>query len=67
MLTEMADLFPEGWPVYVLFDSWYASTKLIKFCRRKGWHVLCSLRNNRCLDGKQVRYHDQGLTPSATW
>jgi hypothetical protein len=61
MLTEIAPYLPEGWPVYVLFDSWYASAKLIKFCRRNGWHVLCGLKSNRCLDGKQVRDHNRAL------
>jgi hypothetical protein len=35
MLAELAELLPKGYPVYVLFDSWYASAKLIKFCRRQ--------------------------------
>ena len=33
MLVELAALLPKGHKVYVLFDSWYASKKLIKFCR----------------------------------
>jgi hypothetical protein len=59
MLVEMADLLPKGTPVYVTFDSWYASAKLIKFCRRQGWHVICALKSNRLLDGKSVKKHDQ--------
>lgn len=47
ILNELAPLLPEDVPVYVLFDSWYASKKLIKLCRRKDWHVICALRNNR--------------------
>jgi len=61
MLSEIAPYLPEGWPVYVLFDSWYASAKLLKYCRRNGWHVLCGLRKNRCLEGKQVREHNRAL------
>lgn len=40
MLVELAELLPKGHKVYVLFDSWYASAKLIKFCRRQGWNEL---------------------------
>ena len=54
---------PKGWKVYVLFDSWYASAKVIKFIRRqgKGWHVLCAIKSNRTLDGIQVNQLDQSL------
>jgi len=61
MLVELAAQLPKDRPVYVTFDSWYASAKLIKYCRRQGWHVICALKSNRCLDKKQVRYHDQAL------
>jgi hypothetical protein len=59
MLVEMAALLPKGLPVYVTFDSWYASAKLIKFCRRQGWHVICALKSNRLLNGKSIKKHDQ--------
>jgi hypothetical protein len=61
MLVEMAAILPKGYPVYVTFDSWYASAKLIKFCRRQGWHVICALKSNRLLNGKSVKKHDQAL------
>lgn len=61
MLTTLADQLPEGFQVYVLFDSWYASAKLLKFCRRQGWHVICALKSNRCLDGKQVSQWNRDL------
>jgi transposase len=47
--------------VYVTFDSWYASAKLIKLCRRQGWHVICALKSNRLLNGKSVKKHDQAF------
>lgn len=47
ILQQLAQLIPENVPVYVLFDSWYASAKLIKFCRRHRWHVICALKRNR--------------------
>lgn len=54
MLAEIAPLLPADFKVYVLFDSWYASAKLIKYCRRQAWHVICGLKSNRCLNGKKV-------------
>jgi hypothetical protein len=39
---ELGSFIPVGYPVYVLFDSWYASAKLIKWCRRHNWHVICA-------------------------
>ena len=59
MLVEMAAILPKGYPVYVTFDSWYASAKLIKFCRRQGWRIICALKSNRLLNGKSVKKHDQ--------
>ena len=63
MLVELKPLIPQSWLVYVLFDSWYASAKLIKFVRRQGksWHVLCALKSNRTLDGTQVAQLNQQL------
>jgi hypothetical protein len=61
MLLELAQWLPPGYPVYVLFDSWYASAKLIKFCRRQGWHVICAIKSNRRLNRKRVDQHDQAL------
>jgi hypothetical protein len=61
MLNELAGLLPKGYQVTVMFDSWYASAKLIKFCRRKGWHVICAVRSNRHIDKKRVDRHDQAL------
>lgn len=61
MLLELHRALPRGWRVYVLFDSWYASAKLIKLCRRNGWHVICALKSNRKLNGKAVRNHEPAL------
>jgi len=47
ILQELAPLIPNTVPVYVLFDSWYASKNLIKLCRQFGWHVICALKHNR--------------------
>jgi hypothetical protein len=61
MLVELAPLLPEGWQVFVQFDSWYASRRLIKYVRRQGWHVTCGLKCNRRLDGKRIDRHAQAL------
>ena len=54
MLSELRPLIPKGWQVYVQFDSWYASEKLIKYVRRQRWHVICGLKCNRKLNGKRL-------------
>lgn len=61
MLVELAPLLPKGWKVYVQFDSWYASQRLIKVVRRQGWHVTCGLKSNRKLNGKRLAHHAQAL------
>ena len=61
MLSEVAPLIPDDYPVYVLFDSWYAAAKLIKWCRRRHWHVICALRSNRGLNGTRLAQHHQRL------
>ena len=61
MLVELAPLLPKGWKVYVQFDSWYASRRLIKFVRRQRWHVTCGLKCNRRLNGKRIDAHAQAL------
>jgi hypothetical protein len=61
MLHEVAPLIPADYPVYVLFDSWYAAAKLIQWCRRRDWHVICALRSNRVLNGTQLAQHRQRL------
>jgi hypothetical protein len=61
MLTELKDLLPEGCSVYVLFDAWYASAKLIKFCRRQDWQVVCALKANRKIEKQRVELYNQTL------
>jgi hypothetical protein len=54
ILVELESLLPKGHKVYVLFDSWYASKKLIKFCRRQKWQVICAIKSNRRIDKVRV-------------
>ena len=57
ILAELKLLLPSDWQVYVQFDSWYASKRLLKFIRRQGWHVTCALKYNRHLDGVRIDHH----------
>ena len=61
MLVELVTLLPKGHKVYVLFDSWYASKRLIKFCRRQQWHVICAIKSNRLIDKVGVSQYNQTL------
>lgn len=59
ILKELAPLLPPSVPVYVLFDSWYASKRLLQLCRRWGWHVICALKHNRTFKKKGAKQHRQ--------
>jgi hypothetical protein len=61
MLAELHQLLPAGFQVYVLFDSWYAANRLLKFCRRQGWHVVCAIKSNRKLDDQKLSQWPQTL------
>jgi hypothetical protein len=61
ILQALAPLMPEGWTVYVYFDSWYASAKLIKFIRRQRWHVVCALKSNCKLNGQRIDQRARAL------
>lgn len=54
MLKEIQPLLPEGYPVYILFDSWYASKRLIQFCLKNKWHIVCALKSNRIFEDKRL-------------
>ena len=61
MLAELQRLLPTGFQVYVLFDSCYAATRLLKFCRRQRWHVVCAIKSNRKLDDQKLSHWPQAL------
>jgi hypothetical protein len=61
ILEQLRPLLPKGWKVMVQFDSWYASARLIKYCRRHNWQVTCGLKSNRLLNDKRVDKHAQEL------
>ncbi len=61
MLGELQQRLPPGFQVYVLFDSWYAANRLLTFCRRQGWHVVCAIKSNRKLDDQKLAQWPQAL------
>jgi len=61
MLLELETLLPAGSRVYVLFDSWYASAKLIQFCLRRNWQVICALKAHRKLEKQRLDHYHQTL------
>ncbi len=61
MLLELDALLPEDSQVYVLFDSWYASAKLINLCLRKQWQVICALKSNRKIEKQRIDRYNQTL------
>jgi hypothetical protein len=61
MLAELQQLLPPGFQVYVLFDSWYAANRLLKFCRRQHGHVVCAIKSNRKLDDQKLSQWPQAL------
>jgi hypothetical protein len=58
ILTEPKPLLPDDFKVYVLFDSWYAAARLLKFIHRQGWYTICALKSNRKLNGQRLDRHN---------
>lgn len=55
MLEQIVSLLPEKTPVYVLFDSWYTSAKLVRWIRQNcGWHVIAGIKSNRNVSKKKL-------------
>ena len=61
MLLELDTLLPTESQVYVLFDSWYASAKLINLCLRQNWQDICALKPNRKIEKQRVDRRHQTL------
>jgi hypothetical protein len=60
MLQQVLPFLPHGHPVYVLFDSWYASAKLLKWIRLQGWHVIAAVKSNRKVTGQKLtQWHNE--------
>lgn len=60
MLQQVLPFLPKGHPVYVLFDSWYTSAKLVRWIRQQGWHVIAAVKSNRKVSGQKLTqwHHD---------
>jgi hypothetical protein len=60
MLQQILPFLPKGHPVYVLFDSWYTSARLVKWIRQQGWHVIAAVKSNRKVSGQKLTqwHHD---------
>lgn len=54
ILEDCRRLIPKDVAVYVQFDAWYASARLLKYIRRQGWHAICGVRSNRTLSGQRL-------------
>jgi hypothetical protein len=54
ILEHCRRLIPTDVAVYVHFDAWYASARLLKYIRRQGWHATCGVRANRTLSGQRL-------------
>lgn len=52
MLEQIKPLLPDGLSIYVLFDSWYTSAKLVSWIRKQGWHVIAGIKSNRKVSAK---------------
>jgi hypothetical protein len=55
ILEDCRQLIPKHVTVYVQFDAWYASARLLKYIRRQGWHATCGVRSNRLLSGQSLK------------
>jgi Transposase DDE domain len=60
-LAALPQLLPAGFQVYVLFDSWYAANRLLKFCRRQGWQVVWAIKSHRKLADQKRSQWPQAL------
>jgi hypothetical protein len=56
MLEQVLPFLPKGHPVYVLFDSWYTSAKLVTWIRQQGWHVIAAVKSNRQVSGRKLTH-----------
>jgi len=65
MLQQVISFLPKTNPVYVLFDSWYTSAKLVQWIRQQGWHVIAAIKSNRKLSGQKLTQWHHDLKGSA--
>jgi len=58
MLELCRQLIPPEVAVYVHFDTWYGSARMLKYIRRQGWHATCPVKPNRKLNGLRIQQYD---------
>jgi hypothetical protein len=61
MLDGFQQLWPAGFQVDVLFDSWSAAHRLLTCCRRQDWQVVCAIQSHRTLADKKRSPWPQAL------
>jgi len=54
ILEDCRKLIPSDVVVYVQFDAWYASARMLNYIRRQGWHATCRVRANRNFNGQRI-------------
>jgi hypothetical protein len=54
ILETCRQLIPRDVAVYIHFDAWYASARMLKYVRRQGWHATCRVKANRNLNGQRI-------------
>jgi len=54
ILEACRQLIPTHVAVYVHFDAWYASNRMLKYILRQGWHATCRVRSDRHLNGQRI-------------
>lgn len=54
MLNQVLPVLVKTYKVYVCFDTWYSSAKLIKHIRKCGGEVICGIKKNRNISNIQI-------------
>jgi DDE superfamily endonuclease len=65
MLQQVLPYLPKENPVFVLFDSWYTSAKLVNWIRQQDWHVIAAIKSNRKLSSRTLTQWHHDLKGSA--
>jgi len=54
-LLSYAKNFLKISPKYVVFDSWYASKRILRRIKKYGWIFICQVKKNRKFNGVQLK------------
>lgn len=61
IIKDLQRWLPSDYRIYVHFDAWYASAKLINFIHRQGYFTVCAIKHNRKLNHTRVDRLAQAL------